>query len=312
LQRVLNDLHALGYIERRFSDFRGRHPEEWRINVRAFPYLISLSEDELVSLFTLISFVPKKYRELEPIRPIRDALNRLVVNLNDEKLKIAEESFDYLPIPVERFASLPNGTMKLLFEGIIEKRGVLINYAGKLIEVLPIKLFQYNGILYLSAVLKETGEYRTLLLWKLKALTLTKSTISNYLRCKYKKVFFDFEREPFILKVYLPENYSRDISPGCEVLFYPTQFYSEVEREKEATKVLLVAQPSYRFASWILLDEILEISPPDEDDIKLAKERNIKRDFPDISLSLEVNKKRFKKFYSYVEKFINRRLKLIK
>jgi len=66
---------------------------------------------------------------------------------------------------------------------------------------------------------------------------------------------------------------------------------------------------------WATLREsspTLEISPPDEEDIKLAKGRNIKREFPDISLSLEVNRKRFKKFYGHVEKFINRRLKLIK
>ncbi len=69
LNRTLSDLLQAGYVESRFDNVRGRKPQMWRLNVKAVPYLVSLSEEELLSLFTLISFVPRKYRNLEVLEP---------------------------------------------------------------------------------------------------------------------------------------------------------------------------------------------------------------------------------------------------
>jgi len=69
LNRTLSDLLQAGYVESRFDNVKGRKPQMWRLNVKAVPYLVSLSEEELLSLFTLISFVPKKYRSLKVLEP---------------------------------------------------------------------------------------------------------------------------------------------------------------------------------------------------------------------------------------------------
>ena len=310
LQRALSDLLEGGYVERRFFRTKGKRPDEWRINLKAFPYFVSYSEEELISLFTLISFVPRKYREIEVLKPALRAVERLGRSLDPEKREIAKESFDYLPIPVERFAFISNGTLQMIFKAIVEKRGLIISYAGYQKEIFPIKLFTYNGVFYLSSIDLKTKQHRSLLVQKMKALSFKDVELPDYYRQKFKDVFFPFDRDPFILKVRLPADYYRDVRPEHGILLYPTQFnYRLFEDEVE---VLLVGYPSYRFVSWIVLDELLSISPPSEEDVEIAKEKRIKREFPQLSYSLRVNRERFKAFKKELKRFFDVRSSLLK
>ena len=310
LQRALSDLLEGGYVERRFYRTKGKKPDEWRINLRAFPYFVSYSEEELVSLFTLISFVPRKYREIEVLKPALRAVERLGKSLDPEKKEIAKESFDYLPIPVERFAFISNGTLQMIFKAIVEKRGLIINYAGYQKEIFPIKLFTYNGVFYLSSVDLKTKQHRSLLVQKMKALGFTDVDLPDYYRQRFKDVFFPFDKDPFVLKVFLPADYYRDVRPEHGILLYPTQFNYRLFEDK--VEILLVAYPSYRFVSWLILDELLGIFPPSEEDLEIAKEKRIKRDFPELSYSLKVNRERFKAFTEELKRFFDVRSSLLK
>ncbi len=310
LQRALSDLLEGGYVERRFYRTKGKRPDEWRINLKAFPYFVSYSEEELISLFTLISFVPKKYRELEVLKPAMGAIERLGKGIDSEKKEIARESFDYLPVPVERFAFISNGTLKLIFEAIVEKKGLIVNYAGHQKEIFPVKLFTYNGVFYLSSVDLKTKEHRSLLVQKMRALSLIDVELPDYFRQKFKDVFFLFDREPFILKVRLPADYYRDVRPEHGILLYPTQFNYKLLGDE--VEVLLVGYPSYRFASWIVLDELIAISPPSEEDVEVAREKGVKRDYPDLSYSLKVNRERFNRFARELKRFFEKRSSLLK
>ena len=310
LQRALSDLLEGGYVERRFFCQRGKRPEEWRINLKAFPYFVSYSDEELISLFTLISFVPGKYRELPVLKPALRAIERLGKGIETEKKEVAKESFDYLPIPVERFAFISNETLQLIFEAIVNKRGLVVNYAGYQKTIFPIKLFTYNGVFYLSCVDMKAKQHRALLVQKMKAVGLTDVELPDYYRKKFKDVFFLFDREPFILKVHLPADYYRDVRPEHGILLYPTQFNYRLL--KDEVEVLLVAYPSYRFASWIVLDELRGIFPPSEEDIQIAREKGVKENFPDLSFSLKVNRERFRAFVREIERFFKVRSSLLK
>jgi len=310
LQRALSDLLEGGYVERRFFRTKGKRPDEWRINLKAFPYFVSYSEEELISLFTLISFVPKKYREIEVLKPALRAIERLGKSLDLEKKEIAKESFDYLPIPVERFAFISNGTLQLIFRAIVEKKGLVVNYAGHYMRIFPIKLFTYNGVFYLSSVNLKTKQHRSLLVQKMKALEIVDVELPDYYRRKFKDVFFLFDKDPFVLKLCLPADYYRDVRPEHGILLYPTQFnYRLFDDEVE---VLLVAYPSYRFVSWIILDELRSISPPSEEDLSIAREKRVKDDFPELSYSLRVNRERFERFKRELKRFFEVRSSLLK
>ncbi len=192
----------------------------------------------------------------------------------------------------------------------MDKKGLLVNYAGYQKTIFPIKLFTYNGVFYLSCIDMKTKQHRALLVQKMNAVGLTDVELPDYYRKKFKDVFFLFDRDPFILKVRLPADYYRDVRPEHGILLYPTQFnYKLLGSEVE---VLLVAYPSYRFASWIVLDELRGIFPPSEEDIQIAREKGVKESFPDLSFSLKVNRERFRAFVREIERFFRVRSSLLK
>jgi hypothetical protein len=128
LNRALAELEAAGYIESLYPEGKGRRGQKWRLNIKAIPHFISLSEEELLSLFTFTSFVPEKYRQLEVLKPALRAINRLGKLIDEEKKRIAASAFDYLPVPVERYTRIEPQVLKLIFQGILERRELLINY----------------------------------------------------------------------------------------------------------------------------------------------------------------------------------------
>jgi len=304
LNRALSDLHQAGYVEPKFVSVKGRKPQTWRLNVKAVPYLISLSEEELISLFTLISFVPKKYRKMEILEPGLKAVNRLGKLLDGEKKEVAMESFEYLPVPIERYTNVEPQTLKLIFNGIVERRELLINYKGKQFTVYPIKVFHYNGVFYLSSYIPEKGQYRHLQLVKMRVYGLGKEYPTFYWK-RYKGKFFSFPEEPFIMKVELPADYMADLKPEHSVLHYPTQFHMEWDSEK--VMVWLVAFNSYRFTSWIILDELRAIYPPSKEDVEVARSKGVKELYEGLTYNLRENRKRFNRFKEMVRRFFERR-----
>ena len=310
LHRALNDLLVEGYVERRFGKFKGKKPEEWRLNLKAFPYIVSYSQEELISLFLLTAFVPEKYKKLEILKPALKAIDRFGRIIEHEKKKLAEESFLHLPTPVERFSLIDGGTLKLIFQAIVERRGVFVTYGKRQKEILPLKVFGYNGNLYLSALDAKTKEYQVYLMLKLRAHHLTSTELPLFYRKKFKNTFFSFDQNPFILKIHLPADYYTSVLPEHKVFLYPTQFYYEVKRD--IVEVLLVAYPTYRFASWIILDELKGIFPPNEKDIALAKEKKLKKIYEGLTFSLQENKSRFRIFKESIQRFLKERENLLK
>ena len=304
LNRALAELEEAGYVESLYPEGKGRRGQKWRLNLKALPHFISLSEEELISLFTLTSFVPKKYRELEVLRPALKAVNRLGKLLDDDKKEVAASSFDYLPVPIERYTRIEPQVLKLIFQGIVERRELLINYLGKQFTVYPIKVFHYNGVFYLSTYLPEKREYRHLQIVKTKVYGLGKEYPAFYWK-RYRNRFFSFREEPFVMRLELPPDYMAGHRPEYSVLHYPTQFHMEWDSEKVV--VWLVAFNSYRFASWIILDELKAIYPPTKEDIEIAREKGLKEVYEGLTYDLRKNRKRFKEFKEEVRRFFERR-----
>jgi len=311
LQRLLSDLEAEGYVESKFPQIKGRRPQEWRVNTKQLPYFNSFSEEELISLLTLTSFVPEKYRDLPIIKPAIKAIERLSPLLEEEKKEAASNSFRYLPIPVERFTQVNEENIKLIFQAIISKRGLVVSYAEKpAFEIFPLKIFSYNGILYLSAVLRgKSPKYRCLQIPKLRVLSLTKNRLSEYYRRKFKDLYFVLNEKPFLLKLVLPYDYIKDFQLESPPMLYPTQFH--LEQNKERLDVYIVAYTSHRFTSWLLVDQILSFQPPDEKTIQIVRLQKLNKSYADLSFSLKENLKRFRIFKRRLEETIKERSKLI-
>ncbi|TCK02857.1 helix-turn-helix transcriptional regulator [Phorcysia thermohydrogeniphila] len=310
LQRALSDLYKEGYVEKKSDNLRGKKPQDWKLNIEAFPYLISYTEEELISLFTLVSFVPKKYRQLPILEPALNAINRFGKFLDSEEKEIAKESFDYLPLPVERYNRVEKETLELIFKAIIQRRALIVSYKSKQIKILPIKIFHYNGTFYLLALDGKTKKLRTFLVMMLKAYGLTEETYPLFYWKRYKDTFFTFPEKPFIFKVELPPDYTAYCRPEHELYLYPTQFH--LKSDKEKTLVWLVGYASYRFVSWLILDEVKALYPPSEEDIELAKQKRLKRIYPDLSLDLSKNLVRYRVFLKELRRFFEVRKKLFK
>ncbi len=310
LQRILSELAESGFLIKRFSSFKGKKPQEWKINLDAFPYFLSCSTEEILSLFVLISFVPKQYRDMPVLQPALKAMNRLGRLLDEEKRKIAIESFDYCPIPIERYSVIDRNTLESIFIGIIERKKLLVSYRNSTFEIYPIKLFNYNGIFYLSAVDAGKHNYITLKLVNTKVHRIDDERFPSFYHKRYRNRFFAFPEEPFVLKVELPADYMSHLRPEHNIFHYPTQFHMEFDDEK--VLVWLVGFTSYRFASWIILDEIKAFYPPDEESLKLAKEKKINEVYEDFTLSLSENYRRYEKFCDEIKRFFRVREHLLK
>ncbi len=305
LIRALSDLESLGYVESCLDSVRGKVPQRWKLNLKALPYFVSLSEKEVLSLLTLTAFVPSPYKEFSVIKPAFEVIERLGKTVPEEVKDRAKEFFDYLPIPTYRYSFIEENTLKLLFEGILYRRAVLASYCKKQVKLYPIKIFTYNGNFYLSAVEAESKEYRTYNLAKVKVLSLTKEEFPLFYWKRYRELFFPFDSEPFIFTVELPSDYYSCVLSPEKIRIYPTQFDFEIR--EDSAFIHLVGFTSYRFVSWIALDEVKSFCPPSTSLLKRAKELNLKEEFKGLSYSLKENEKRFKKFMKSLRSFISRR-----
>lgn len=304
LQRLLNDLKDYGYIESKTDEAKGKIPQEWRINLRQLPYFISYSEKELISLLTLTSFVPEKYRNLPVLKPAFSAIDRLGVMVEETKREKAKESFKSLPIPVERFTHLSEKEVELIFKAIIENKGLVISYEGKAaFEIFPIKIFTYNGVFYLSALKgNDPSKYRTYQLPKLKAIAMTNREIPLFYYRLYKDTFFAFKENPFLMKVELPADYAEGFEKDKLPILYSTQYHIEIKGNKAISYI--VGFTGKRFASWLLFDEIINMEPADEKAINIAKEKRLRKKYSNLSYSLKQNREKFREFAKDVKTII--------
>ncbi|ADU97666.1 helix-turn-helix transcriptional regulator [Thermovibrio ammonificans] len=305
LQRTLSELAEAEFLLKRFEKFRGKKPQEWKFNHKRFPYLAFYSEEELLSFFFLISFVPKKYRDIPVLQPAIEAVNRFG-NIPEEKKKRALEAFDYLPIPIERYSGINRETLSRIFNAIVERHPLLVTYADEgSFKIYPIKVFHYNGFFYMGAVEAETKRYRVFKLISLSVNRVYDEQFPAYFWVKYHKKFFPYREEPFVFKLELPADYMSYLKEEHTVTHYPTQFHMELKGD--SLFVWLVGFNSYRFASWIILDEIKAVYRPAAEDVELARAKELSKVYDGLSYSLRENLKRFKEFKEEVRKFFERR-----
>ena len=305
LNRMLELLEHEDYIKSKHINPKGRVPQEWKINKKALPYLTSLSEEELVSLLTLMAFIPENYKKLSIFEPLLGLISRLSEEIDEEKKKRIENSFPYESQFLERFVKFDDRNLKQIHDAILNGKALIVSYKGSdCFKMFPIKIFMYNGILYVGAI-NNRNEYRTYYLAGLKIIGELNETISQYFRKKYEKATFTLEEEkPFLLgiRVYAKEGMKYFKEP----VIFPTQFF--LKQEGKNYLVYLVGYTGSRFTSRFLVEEIIEIIPPTNKIIAKAKELKVKETFPMLTFSLRENRKRFKLFVEELGEFLNQRL----
>jgi len=304
LNRLLSFLESTGYIESERTDLRGRKPQRWRINEKALPYLVSISDEELVSLLTFATFVPETYRNLPIFSPFLELLCRLSRRLDESKKELIENSFIYETQFLEKFVPFDQQVLVQVHRAIMEKRALRVKYKGSdAFKIFPLKIFVYNGVLYVGA-LREDKVYRTYYLAGLKVLEELNETLPKFYRKKFESVAFTIEDEkPFLFGVRVALKESMDYFPNPQI--FPTQFF--LKREKEDYLIYLVGFLGSRFTSRFLVEEALEIIPPSQEMILMAKEQKLRRKYSNISFSLRENKKRFSLFVEELCSFVEQR-----
>ncbi len=310
-RRILRTLHSLemaGYVESKITNPKGKIPQEWRVNLKAFPYTVSLSEEEAFSLLLGTAFIPERYKKLSIFEHGLKAIDRLSLFLEEKEKQLVRESFEHLSHFSERFVEPEDETLSLLFQAIRERRGILIKYRNSVpIEVFPLKVFVYNGVMYVSAL--KGKKYRTYLVNRIKAVQLTKNKISDHLRERYIRKTFSFSFEsPFLMGVKLPLDYVKkeDIDKG--VLLYPTQFL--IRRDKDSIEVYLIGFLNRMFVSWIMIDDVLGFIEPSKEMLEIAKRKNLDKHYDDLSFRIHVNKRRFDGFKKSFKNFLREKEKL--
>jgi len=305
LNRTFELLEHEGYIESKHINPKGRIPQEWKINKKALPYLTSLSEEELVSLLTLMAFIPENYKKLSIFEPILGLINRLSEEIDEEKKKRIENSFPYESQFLERFVKFDDKNLKQIHNAILNGKALIVRYKDSdCFKLFPLKVFVYNGILYVGGI-DSKKEYKTYHLGGLKIIDETNETISEFLRKKYEKSNFAFEDEkPFLFGIRVYPEWRMEFFE--EPVIFPTQFF--FQRNKDDYLIYLVGYTGSRFTSRFLVEEVIEIIPPTNEIIAKAKELKVKEKFSAVTLSLRENKKRFKLFVEELGEFLNQRV----
>jgi len=308
LNRLLADLELIDCIESESASPKGRKAQKWRINYKAFPSLISITDEELISLLTFATFVPDAYRKLPLFSPFYQLILRLSERIDEKKRKLVEKSFVYESQFLEKFIEFDETQLRQVYDAVIENRALRVKYKNSdAFKIFPVKIFVYNGIIYVGAV-REDKKYRTYHLAGLRILEKLNETLPAYYRKKYEEVTFFMEDEkPFVFGVKIPIKESLDYFQTPHI--FPTQFF--FERKDDYYLVYLVGFPGPRFTSRFLVEEVIEIISPSEDMLNFAKDHSLRKKFPEISYSLKENKRRFEKFMEDFKLFLEQRRQAI-
>jgi len=308
LNRTLNFLESIGYIESKDTEAKGRTPQKWRINKKALPYLVSISDKELISLLTLSAFIPNNYKNLSIFSPFFDLVFRLSDRLSFQEREIISNSFINESQFLEKFLEFKEEVLNEIHNAIIDKVALRIRYKNstEVFKIYPIKIFVYNGIIYVGAVKNKV--YRTFLLAGINILEKLKEKTPEFFFKKYKNITFDIEREkPFLFGIKVAKKPSLEYFQAPQI--FTTQFF--FSREKDNYLIYLVGYTGSRFTSRFLVEEVIDIIPPTENIILKAKELDLKKRFPTLTFSLKENEKRFFLFKEELEEFIAQRLELL-
>ncbi len=183
-------------------------------------------------------------------------------------------------------------------------------YKDKLITAVPIKIFLYQGILYISVV-DENNHHRILKFSCITSIIQTDEKAQEFFIRKYRKLNFGFEDEkPFIFAVDIPDWYLR-----CEDIqttkLINTQFYAE--ENEENIRVYLIGYTGWRFPSRMFVPHIEKIYKPDEEILETAKKfkKQLKQIEEKISFSLRENLKRFDEFLDNFKYYLEQRKNLM-
>ena len=310
LQKYLENLEYEGYIIRKYEKTRGRQSQEWKINSKSFPKIVGISEKELISLLITTSFMPDDYKQLSFLSDIENIINRTAFETDNEKREIIENAFKYVPEFHEKFSKINPYLLDNIFKGIFEKKYLKIFYKDKWIKLAPIKIFLYQGVLYLSAINQENKKIN-LKISCITSIIETDEKVQEFFIRKYRKLNFGFEDEkPFIFAVDIPNWYLR-----CEDIqttkLINTQFYAE--ENEENIRVYLIGYTGWRFPSRMFVPHIEKIYKPDEEILETAKKfkKQLKQIEEKISFSLKENLKRFEEFLENFEYYLDQRKSLL-
>ncbi len=310
LQKYLENLEYEGYIVRKYEKTKGRQSQEWKINPESFSKILRISEEEIISLLMATSFIPDDYKEMSFLKSIENIINRLAFEIDEERKEIIENAFKYVPEFHEKFSKIDTKILDKIFKGIFEKKYLKIFYKNSWKKIAPIKIFLYQGILYLSAIDKENNKI-TLSLNCIKTVIGTSEKAQEFFIKKYRKLNFGFEDEkPFIFSVDIPKWYLR-----CENLesfkLLNTQFYAK-EKDK-SVQIYLIGYTGWRFPSRMFVPHIEKMYKPNEEIMEIAKnfKKQIKRIDENVSFSLDKNLKRFNEFLKVFENYLDQRNKLL-
>ena len=310
LQKYLENLEYDGYIIRKYEKTKGRQSQEWKINPNSFRTIIGISEKELISLLIATSFMPDEYKKLSFLSDIENIINRAAFEIDEEKKEIIENSFKYVPEFHEKFSNFNPYLLDKIYKGIFEKLYIKIIYKDQWLKIAPIKIFLYQGILYISAI-NDNNQKVNLKFGCIKNVILTNEKVQEFYIKKYVKQNFGFEDEkPFIFALDIPREYMI-----CEDLkdskLMNTQFYAQENGEN--IKVYLIGYTGWRFPSRMFVPYIEKIYKPNEQILEIAQQfkKNIKQVDEDISFSLDKNLKRFNEFLKIFEYYLEQRKNLL-
>ena len=309
LNRILVFLESEGYIESERINARGRKPQRWKVNENALPYLVSISDEELTSLLTFVSFIPDSYKELSIFSPLMQLIVRLSKKFSENKLDIIKKSFVYESQFLEKFILLKQDVLLQIHKAIIKNKALRIRYKqSEAFKIFPLKIFVYNGIIYIGA-LRENKSYRTYHLAGIDVLEELEENLPKFYRKKYEDVTFYMEDEkPFLFGVRLP--FKESLNYFSNIQIFPTQFFFKKE-SNESYLIYLVGFLGSRFTSRFLVEEVIEVIPPSKEILNTAKERKLKLKYPNLSLSLNLNRQRFFHFVDELSYFIDQRRRAI-
>jgi len=310
LQKYLENLEYEGYVERKYEKTKGRQSQEWKINPKMFSNIISISDKELVSLITATSFMPDEYKELSFLSDIENIINKVGFDLDEEKRETIKNAFKYVPEYHEKFSKINTELLEKIFKGIFEKRYLKLFYRNEWEEIVPIKIFLYQGLLYVAGVDKANNLKNLKFSCITNVINIDEKGMEFFIK-KYRKLNFGFKDEkPFIFAVDIPEEYVICEDPKDSKLMN-TQFFAE--ENGDSIKVYLVGYTGWRFPSRMFVPYIEKMYKPDKQILETAKKfkKQIKQIDENVSFSLDKNLKRFNEFLENFEYYLEQRNKLL-
>ncbi len=306
LLRSLITLEELGYIKTKEK----KKEKLWKIEKERFKSLFYLSFEEIASFIFILSFYPKTYKEIPLFKEAFEIISRYEKELGEEEREILKSSFERVPTFNERTIKIEEKLFKLLITSILKRQQIYIQYKNKFYKILPLKIFNYNGLFYLSS-LTEKKSIKTFLLGRIEKIIPMETRLPEGDNIKREELTFEIPKElPFLFGVIFSKNYATETEIRKEIKFSPFQFH--IEKTETGILTYLVGFTGKRFASWFLVEKAIKLISPNPQIIEIARKKELKKNIKGISYQLRENQKRFKEFLRESQKLLNQKLKIYK